>query len=61
MKCQKSYCLKQVNPDVPNLYFGIPFERDENWFGCWLCDRKRSTSMEIEKEGRFARGCPLQK
>jgi hypothetical protein len=36
-KCKKSFCMKQVNPNIPNLYFGTPFERDENWGGCYLC------------------------
>jgi len=29
--------MKQVNPNIPNLYFGTPFERDENWGCCYLC------------------------
>ncbi len=38
MPCKKTFCLKQVNPYNPESgYFGIPFEYDESWFGCYLC------------------------
>ncbi len=37
-KCQKSYCLRQVNPTKPNIYFGVSFEKDHHWMGCYLCD-----------------------
>lgn len=60
-KCKKAFCLKQVNPDIPDLYFGIPFERDENYGACHLCDMKEK--KEDDRTGllisnRFIRMAP---
>lgn len=37
-KCKKSFCLKQVNPNIPDLYFGVPFQKDKNYGECCLCE-----------------------
>jgi len=56
MPCNKTKCLKQVNPDVPDIFFGVPFEYDENWMGCYLC-RLEDPKEEILKSstGKFTR------
>ena len=33
----KSFCMKQINPYDDELFFGIPYEYDENWYACYLC------------------------
>lgn len=36
--CTKERCLKEVNPKVfPGVYFGKPFEFNENEGACYLC------------------------
>jgi hypothetical protein len=51
MKCQKDKCLgKQVNPDKPGIYFGTPFEYDENWLGCVFCCMEKPKLLKRKKE-----------
>jgi hypothetical protein len=33
----KIYCMKQVNPKVPRVYFGTPWEYDDDYLACHLC------------------------
>ena len=53
MKCKKSYCMKQMNPLIPNIYFGKPFEKDEDSGACRLCDMGLGAS--------YVYGEPLEK
>ena len=60
-KCKKSFCLKQVNPNIPGLYFGVPFQRDENYGECYLCeleDRREGNRTDLFVSNRFTRMAP---
>lgn len=66
----KEKCLKQVNPDIPGVFFGTPFEYDPRWLGCHHCtrgpilvppfasiERDEELAQEPEiKKPRFTRG-----
>lgn len=57
-KCKKTFCLKQVNPNIPGLYFGVPFQKDENYGECYLCEleiRKEEIQTESLISTRFTR------
>jgi hypothetical protein len=34
----KKYCMKQVNPKIPGIYFGVPWKYEEGEaLSCFLC------------------------
>lgn len=33
----KKYCMKQVNPKTPRVYFGVPWKWEEEALACFLC------------------------
>ena len=58
MPCNKRKCLKQVNPDIPDVYFGVPFEKDENWYACYLCEleeKRKGKQTKFLISNRFTR------
>lgn len=46
----KTFCLKQVNSDDDENYFGVPWEYDENWYGCYLCGRGLGRKYAFEPQ-----------
>lgn len=54
MTCLKDRCLKQINPKYPDVYFGIPFEKDENRMACYLC------GLEVRKSKLLRRTTPIE-
>ena len=57
MPCNKTFCLKQVNPNISDLYFGIPFQRDESRMECYLCGKEEEGDGRIDTifSNRFIR------
>lgn len=54
-KCKKTFCLKQVNPNIPDLYFATPFKKDEDRGECLLCELGEKKE-EVPISTRFTRG-----
>lgn len=56
MPCNKPKCLKQLNKNIPNIYFGTPFEYDENVLACHFCRPEGTKERIVESPtGKFTR------